>query len=71
MTGMPALEVKLRSMSEKRWDRVANKNLTEMFNRAARPPGTPIGKNTKRHIWTQDCPQRQTGWLCKWYEIPV
>ncbi|AIU44389.1 hypothetical protein [Streptococcus pyogenes SSI-1] len=36
-------------MSEKRWDRVANKNLTEMFNRAARPPGTPIGKNTKRH----------------------
>lgn len=49
LTGMPALEVKLRAMSEKRWDRVVNKNITEMFNRAARPPGTPIGKNTKRH----------------------
>ena len=42
LDGLPALEVKFRSMNEKRWAGVADKNLTQMFNRGARSPGTPI-----------------------------
>lgn len=49
LTGMEQLEKRLQSINEINWQKVANKNLTEMFNRAARPPGTPIGKNTKKH----------------------
>lgn len=47
--GSEKLEERLRLMNSIRWDGVVNKSLTQMFNRGARPPGTPVGKQTKNH----------------------
>lgn len=43
--GLPALEKKLHDMDQIAWGSVVNKNLTEIFNRGARPPGTPVRTN--------------------------
>ncbi|MGT2958886.1 hypothetical protein A9Q68_08605 [Streptococcus bovimastitidis] len=47
--GLPVLEARFRAMNEIQWEAVVNKNLTTIFNRAARRPGTPIGKQSKGH----------------------
>ena len=47
--GTEKLEERFRAMNAIRWDGVVNKSLTQMFNRGARPPGTPVGKQTKNH----------------------
>ena len=39
--GLPPLERKLQQISLVKWGAVANKNLTQIFNRAGRKPGTP------------------------------
>lgn len=39
--GLPPLERKLQQISLVKWGAVANKNLTQIFNRGGRPPGTP------------------------------
>lgn len=49
LQGMPELEARFRAMNEIKWETVVNKNLTSIFNRASRPPGTPKGKQTKTH----------------------
>lgn len=45
INGLPALEKKLRDMDQIAWGSVVDKNLKEIFNRGARPPGTPVRTN--------------------------
>lgn len=49
LKGYSPLEKRLKQMSAKTFENAANKSLTQMFNRAARPPGTPRGKNSAKH----------------------